>query len=164
MIRRFSRLIALGALAAALFVATFGSAGSVSAAIDPVAFQKLGCNVNDYSCYYARLYGGVPARVPYCDANGCSYNDAGAPYYQYPYYAAPNYVNSYYYANPAYVNQYVNSYYYANPYINAYNAGFAGYAYPYAVGGPVIAGNVAAPPANGQGGAYPNNAAREQRG
>src|SRR6185503_3971787 len=78
--------LAVGAIAAALFVLSMGSAVSVSAAIDPVAFQKLGCNDGDYACFYARLYGGYPLRAPYCNANGCTVAVAGDPLYGIPYY------------------------------------------------------------------------------
>jgi hypothetical protein len=109
MFGRLRRLLAVGAIGAALFAVAIGSAGSVSAAIDPVAFQKLGCNNGDLSCYYARLYGGYPLTVPYCDNTGCSastFGDAYAvPYTPAPYYAGA-YINSYYagypYAYPAY--------------------------------------------------------------
>src|SRR5438105_9233351 len=103
MILRLRRVLAVGLVSAALFAVGLASAGSVSAAIDPVAFQKVGCNVNDYGCYYARLYGGVPGYVPYCGYAGCSYATAGEPYYAVPYYAAP------YAVNPYYVNPYVAS-------------------------------------------------------
>ena len=63
MFRRLRFRLAVGAIIAALFVIGLGSATSVSAAIDPVAFQKLGCNNGDYSCFYARLYGGYPLRA-----------------------------------------------------------------------------------------------------
>ena len=92
MFRRLRRLFAVGAIGAALLVIGLGSAGSVSAAIDPVAFQKLGCNNGDYTCYYARLYGGYPLRAPFCDNNGCTYAAVGDGYYGVPFYAAPYYV------------------------------------------------------------------------
>jgi hypothetical protein len=109
MFSRLRRLFAVGALGAALFAIAIGSVGSVSAAIDPVAFQKLGCTNGDLSCYYARLYGGYPLTVPYCDNTGCNAVAAGdayvVPYAPAPYYAAP-YANPYYvgypYAYPAY--------------------------------------------------------------
>ena len=120
MFHRLRRLFAVGALGAALFAIAIGSAGSVSAAIDPVAFQKLGCNNGDLSCYYARLYGGYPLRVPYCDNTGCAAstfgNDYAVPYA--PYAPAP---------------------YYAGAYINPYYAGYP-YAYP-AYGYPVVPTN-----------------------
>jgi hypothetical protein len=109
MFRRLRRLFAVGAIAAALLAIALGSAGSVSAAIDPVAFQKLGCNNGDLTCYYARLYGGYPLRVPFCDATGCTYAAVGEAYYGAPY-VAP---------------------YYANPYVAPYYAGYApGYIAP----------------------------------
>ncbi len=91
MFRRLRRLFAVGAIGAALLAIGLGSAGSVSAAIDPVAFQKLGCNNGDYTCYYARLYGGYPLRAPFCDNNGCTYAAVGDGYYGVPFYAAPYY-------------------------------------------------------------------------
>lgn len=104
MFRRLRRLFAVGAIGAALLVVGLGNAGSVSAAIDPVAFQKLGCNNGDYTCYYARLYGGYPLRAPLCDNTGCSYAAVGDGFYGAPYYAAPYYAGyPYGYAPPAYV-------------------------------------------------------------
>ncbi|MDQ6602942.1 MAG: hypothetical protein M3Z19_09470 [Chloroflexota bacterium] len=104
MFHRLRRLFAVGAIGAALLVIGLGSAGSVSAAVDPVAFQKLGCTNGDYSCYYARLYGGYPLRAPFCDNNGCTYAAVGDGYYGVPYYAAPNYAGyPYGYAYPNYV-------------------------------------------------------------
>lgn len=103
MFHRLRRLCAVGAIGAALLVIGLGSAGSVSAAVDPVAFQKLGCTNGDYSCYYARLYGGYPLRAPFCDNNGCTYAAVGDGYYGVPYYAAPNYAGyPYGYAYPNY--------------------------------------------------------------
>lgn len=103
MFHRLRRLFAVGAIGAALLVIGLGNAGSVSAAVDPVAFQKLGCTNGDYSCYYARLYGGYPLRAPFCDNNGCTYAAVGDGYYGVPYYAAPNYVGyPYGYAYPNY--------------------------------------------------------------
>lgn len=47
MFRSVSRFLAVGAVVAALLVVSLGNAASVSASIDPLTFQKLGCNVND---------------------------------------------------------------------------------------------------------------------
>lgn len=99
MFRRLRRLLAVGALGAAMLVIGLGSGGSVSAAIDPVAFQKLGCNNGDLTCYYARLYGGYPLRVPFCDNTGCTYAAVGDPYFGVPYFASP-YVAAPYFVNP----------------------------------------------------------------
>jgi hypothetical protein len=129
MFNRLRRLFAVGAIAALLAIAV-GSAGSVSAAIDPVAFQKLGCTNGDYSCYYARLYGGYPLRAPYCDANGCTYAAVGEAFYGAPYYA-----NSYIAANYAYAGY---------PYGYPYGA----VAYPYAAGTSVYVGGSVPGPAN----------------
>jgi hypothetical protein len=107
MSRRLRIRFAAGAIAAALFVVSLGSTVSVSAAIDPVAFQKLGCNNGDLACYYARLYGGYPLRAPYCNASGCTVAAVGDPVYgvPYPYYTAPYFVganaNAYYVAAPS---------------------------------------------------------------
>jgi hypothetical protein len=110
MFRHLRRLLAVGALGAALLIIGVGSAGSVSAAISPATYQKLGCTNGDLNCYYARLYGGYPITAPYCDNTGCTYAAVGdavfaAPYYSAPYYVAP-YANSYYvgypYAAPVY--------------------------------------------------------------
>lgn len=87
------RLFAVGVLAVALFVIGFGSAGSVSAAIDPVAFQKLGCNNGDLTCYYARLYGGYPLRAPFCDSTGCTVPDVGDGFIGAPFFGTPYFVN-----------------------------------------------------------------------
>src|SRR5689334_23239442 len=104
MFRRFRRLCAVGAIGAALLVLGLSSTVSVSAAIDPVAFQKLGCNNGDLTCYYARLYGGYPLRAPFCDNTGCTYAAVGDGYFAAPYYAAPYYAGyPYFSANPAYV-------------------------------------------------------------
>lgn len=94
MVRRLRLPLAVGAITAAFFVISLGSAVSVSAAIDPVAFQKLGCNNGDYACFYARLYGGYPLRAPYCDNTGCTVAAVGDPFYgvPYPYYTAPSFV------------------------------------------------------------------------
>jgi hypothetical protein len=116
MIGRLRRLFAVGVIGGALLTIGLISAGPVAADVDPVAFQKLGCNVNDYSCYYARLYGGVPRQIPYCDNSGCAYNNVGDPYYSAPYA----------------VNPYVNPY--ANPYYAAYPSDVTGYVYPYGSG------------------------------
>lgn len=107
MFRRLRRLCAVGAISAALLVVGLGSTGSVSAAIDPVAFQKLGCANGDYTCFYARLYGGYPLRTPFCDNNGCTYAAVGEGFYGAPYSTAPyfaGYPYGYGYAYPAYVN------------------------------------------------------------
>ncbi len=95
MFSRLRRLVAVGAIGAALLVVSLGSAGSVSAAIDPIALQKLGCNNGDYNCYYARLYGGYPLRAPFCDTTGCTYAAVGDGFFGVPYYAAPNAVPYY---------------------------------------------------------------------
>lgn len=107
MFRRLRFRLALGALTAALFVIAFGSATSVSAAIDPITFQKLGCNNGDYACFYARLYGGYPLRAPYCNGTDCTVAVVGDPFYgiPYPYYTAPYFVapnaNAYYVTTPS---------------------------------------------------------------
>jgi len=104
---RLRRLCAVGAIGAAILVIGMSSAGSVSAAIDPVAFQKLGCNNGDYTCYYARLYGGYPLRTPFCDNTGCAYAAVGEGFYGVSYYTAPSFTGypyGYGYAYPAYVN------------------------------------------------------------
>jgi len=106
MSRRLRIQCAVGAIAAALFVVSLGSTVSVSAAIDPVAFQKLGCNNGDYACFYAKLYGGYPLRAPYCDNTGCTVPNVGDPFYGVPYYTAPYYVGPY-----------------TNPYVAAYPTG-----------------------------------------
>ncbi len=75
MFRSVSRFLVMGAVAAALLVVSLGNAASVSASIDPLTFQKLGCNVGDYNCFYAKLYGGAPLYGNYCDGYGnCTYN------------------------------------------------------------------------------------------
>ena len=85
MLGRLRRLCAVGALGATLFAVGFGSAGSVSADIDPATFQKLGCNNGNLACFYARL-SGLPVNVPYCDggSSDCTYVAVGEGY---PYYA-----------------------------------------------------------------------------
>lgn len=88
MLGRLRRLCAIGALGGALLAVGFGSAGSVSADIDPVAFQKLGCSNGNLACFYARL-GGLPATVPYCDGGGCTYSVVGDFGGGYPYYVVP---------------------------------------------------------------------------
>lgn len=93
MLTRFRRLFAVGLLTAALFVIGLGSTGSVSAAIDPVAFQKLGCNNGDLTCYYARLYGGYPLRVPFCDNTGCTVPAVGDVFVGAPFFGTPYFVN-----------------------------------------------------------------------
>ena len=103
MFRRLRRLCAVGAIGAALLVG-LSSTASVSAAIDPVAFQKLGCNNGDYTCYYARLYGGYPLRAPFCDNTGCTVAAVGDGYFAAPFYAAPYYAGyPGVYAKPGYV-------------------------------------------------------------
>ncbi|MDQ6834130.1 MAG: hypothetical protein M3008_12085 [Chloroflexota bacterium] len=105
MFHRLRHLCAVGAIGAALLVIGMGSTGSVSAAIDPVAFQKLGCNNGDYTCYYARLYGGYPLQTPFCDNTGCTYAAVGEGYFSVPYYTTPSFAGyPYGYAYPAYVN------------------------------------------------------------
>lgn len=85
MLGRLRRVCAVCMLGAALFAVGFGSAGAVSADIDPAAFQKLGCNNADLACFYTRL-GGLPATIPYCtgsSGNDCTYIpvNEGYPYF-----------------------------------------------------------------------------------
>lgn len=93
MFTRYRRLLAVGVLTAALFIIGLGSTGSVSAAIDPAAFQKLGCNNGDLTCYYARLYGGYPLRAPFCGNTGCTFAPVGDGFIGTPFFGTPYFVN-----------------------------------------------------------------------
>ncbi len=64
MTTRIVRTLVTMTVGALLIVLTLANAGSVGAAIPDRAFQVLGCNIGDYSCYHARL-GGVPSSS-YC--------------------------------------------------------------------------------------------------
>lgn len=50
-----------------MVVMAFAGAGSASAAIPDRAFQALGCDIGDYTCYYHKL-GGAP-ESNYCTSN-----------------------------------------------------------------------------------------------
>jgi|SRR5579885_3415126 len=59
MTARMVRRVLTAAVGAVLLIAAIGSAVTVQAAIQDRAFQAVGCDVGDYTCYYAKL-GGSP--------------------------------------------------------------------------------------------------------
>jgi hypothetical protein len=68
MTARALRTLVTMAVGGVLIVMAFVNAGSVGAAIPDRAFQVMGCNIGDYTCYYARL-GGSSQYTYYCNNN-----------------------------------------------------------------------------------------------
>ncbi len=56
-----------------------GNVGVTPGEIDPLAYQKLGCNNGDLTCFYARLNGSVPLTTPYCNGTSCTSVPVGDP-------------------------------------------------------------------------------------
>ncbi len=65
MVRRVRQRIVAGAMVMAMLAVSVGSL-SVSAAIADRAFTAIGCNVGDYTCYYAKMGGGGSINTYYC--------------------------------------------------------------------------------------------------
>lgn len=69
MTARLLRTIVTLVVSAVLIVLTLATAGSAAAAIPDRAFEVMGCNVGDYSCYFGR-FGGVGSSYTSLCKNG----------------------------------------------------------------------------------------------
>lgn len=77
MVRRMRQLWVAGAMVGALLALTTGSL-PVSAAIADRAFTVLGCEVGDYTCFYAKMGGGGSNDAYFC-RNGYYTCENGVP-------------------------------------------------------------------------------------
>ncbi len=65
MVSRMRQLVVAGAMVAVVLAVSVGSV-TVSAAVADRAFTAIGCDVGDYTCYYAKMGGGSTANTYYC--------------------------------------------------------------------------------------------------
>jgi hypothetical protein len=67
MAARVVRTLVMMTVGGLLMVMAFANAGAVGASLPDRAFQVMGCNIGDYTCYYART-GESAAYTYYCNA------------------------------------------------------------------------------------------------